>query len=119
MIALARPTYGVFVAVGGAMKAAPAERPAVSDFPLTTVPVAPGSFDANDPPELLVHPEAQAASPRITNLGTIARREARTRRAVSCIVPTPRSEAQVGRHGRRSEPLSRDAQAITSASARQ
>ena len=54
------------MAVGGAVKAAPADSPAVSDLPLTTVPVTPGSFDPNAPPELLVHATVKLMSTRIT-----------------------------------------------------
>ena len=59
-------SYGDFVAVGGAVKAAPADSLAVSDLPLTTVPVTPGSFDPNAPPELLVHAAVKLKSARKT-----------------------------------------------------
>lgn len=66
--------YGNFVAVGGAVKAAPADSPAVSDLPLTTVPVTPGSFDPNAPPELLVHAAVKLTSTRKTKHRAIATR---------------------------------------------
>lgn len=69
--------YGNFVAVGGAVKAAPADSPAVSDLPLTTVPVTPGSFDPNASPELLVHAAVKLKSARKTKHRALATRVSR------------------------------------------